>query len=185
HRRRAALGHTNLGHHCHRGTAEPDAIHRRVAGRLRVRGSVGLGGSGGARPGVVRLTDDWHDPVLGHLLRSDHQLVVVVVAPANHHYHRAVHRAVFDGGWARRARQPAPATPRLMATELLRVEDLRVSYHTPTGPVRAVDGVSFDLMPQERLGLVGESGSGKSTIALALMRLIRQPGEIEGGNVYL
>jgi len=72
-----------------------------------------------------------------------------------------------------------------MAAEVLRVEDLRVSYHTPNGPVRAVDGVSFDLMPQERLGLVGESGSGKSTIALALMRLIRQPGEIEGGNVYL
>jgi oligopeptide/dipeptide ABC transporter ATP-binding protein len=72
-----------------------------------------------------------------------------------------------------------------MAAEVLRVEDLRVSYHTPSGPVRAVDGVSFDLMPQERLGLVGESGSGKSTIALALMRLIRQPGEIESGGVYL
>jgi oligopeptide/dipeptide ABC transporter ATP-binding protein len=72
-----------------------------------------------------------------------------------------------------------------MAAELLRVEDLRVSYHTPSGPLRAVDGVSFDLMPQERLGLVGESGSGKSTIALALMRLIRQPGQIEGGSVYL
>jgi peptide/nickel transport system ATP-binding protein len=72
-----------------------------------------------------------------------------------------------------------------MGGELLHVEDLRVSYHTPNGDVRAVDGVSFDLMPHERLGLVGESGSGKSTIALALMRLIKPPGEIQGGQVSL
>ena len=51
--------------------------------------------------------------------------------------------------------------------------------------MQAVDGVSFDLAPGERLGLVGESGSGKSTIALALMRLIKPPGRIEGGEVLL
>ena len=72
-----------------------------------------------------------------------------------------------------------------VASEVLRVEDLRVSYHTPRGAVRAVDGVSFGVLPDERLGLVGESGSGKSTIALALMRLIRPPGMIEGGEVRL
>ncbi len=66
-----------------------------------------------------------------------------------------------------------------MPAELLKVDDLRVWYHTPRGPVKAVDGVSFALLPDERLGLVGESGSGKSTIALALMRLIRPPGKIE------
>jgi oligopeptide/dipeptide ABC transporter ATP-binding protein len=69
--------------------------------------------------------------------------------------------------------------------EILQVDDLRVWYHTPRGPVKAVDGVSFGLFPDERLGLVGESGSGKSTIALALMRLIRPPGKIEGGQVRL
>ncbi len=69
--------------------------------------------------------------------------------------------------------------------EILRVEDLRVNYHTPPGPVRAVNGVSFTLHPGERLGLVGESGSGKSTIALALMRLIRPPGRVDGGKVIL
>ncbi len=68
---------------------------------------------------------------------------------------------------------------------LLQVRDLRVYYHTPRGAAKAVDGVSFSLEPGERLGLVGESGSGKSTIALSLMRLIKPPGVIEGGEVLL
>jgi peptide/nickel transport system ATP-binding protein len=70
-------------------------------------------------------------------------------------------------------------------TEVLRVEDLRVYYHTAAGPVKAVDGVSFALQPGERFGLVGESGSGKSTIALSLLRLIKPPGRIEDGRVTL
>lgn len=67
----------------------------------------------------------------------------------------------------------------------LTVKDLRVYYHTPRGAVQAVDGVSFDLHPQERLGLIGESGSGKTTIVSALIQLIKPPGKIEGGKVLL
>ncbi len=67
----------------------------------------------------------------------------------------------------------------------LRIEGLRVSFDHPLGVVRAVDDVSFALMPNERFGLVGESGSGKSTMALAIMRMIRPPGHIDGGNVLL
>ena len=68
---------------------------------------------------------------------------------------------------------------------VLQVQDLRVHYHTPRGPVRAVEGVEFELRSGERLGLAGESGSGKSTTALALMRLIRPPGRIEAGRINL
>lgn len=65
------------------------------------------------------------------------------------------------------------------------MHDLRVHYDVRQGTVRAVNGVSFDLQAGERFGLVGESGSGKSTTALALMRLLRPPGEIVGGQVLL
>jgi oligopeptide/dipeptide ABC transporter ATP-binding protein len=68
---------------------------------------------------------------------------------------------------------------------VLEVRNLRVSYHTAAGPVRAVNGVSFFLKPGERLGLVGESGSGKTTTALSLMRLLQAPAVIEGGQVLL
>jgi peptide/nickel transport system ATP-binding protein len=68
---------------------------------------------------------------------------------------------------------------------VLEVRNLQVSYHTPAGAVRAVNGVSFYLRPGERLGLVGESGSGKTTTALSLMRLLQTPAMIEGGEVLL
>jgi peptide/nickel transport system ATP-binding protein len=68
---------------------------------------------------------------------------------------------------------------------ILDVRDLVVHYETSRGPVQAVNGVSFTLRGGERLGLVGESGSGKSTMALALMRLIRPPGRIVSGEVLL
>lgn len=66
---------------------------------------------------------------------------------------------------------------------LIDVRDLHVEYLTVRGPVRAVDGVSFKLQPGEVLGLAGESGSGKSTIAHALLRILRPPALITGGQV--
>jgi peptide/nickel transport system ATP-binding protein len=72
-----------------------------------------------------------------------------------------------------------------MNNAVLEVSDLRVSYAHPLGLVRAVDGVSFSLAHGERLGLAGESGCGKSTMALAVLRMIRPPGRIDGGSVRL
>ena len=63
-----------------------------------------------------------------------------------------------------------------MTPPLLEVENLRVSFPTPTGPVEVVKGLSFALGRRERLGIVGESGSGKSMTGRAVLRLIRAPG---------
>lgn len=68
---------------------------------------------------------------------------------------------------------------------VLEVKDLRVYYHTARGPIQAVDGVSFAVRKGERFGLVGESGCGKSTTAMALLRLVQPPGQIEGGQIWL
>jgi oligopeptide/dipeptide ABC transporter ATP-binding protein len=61
---------------------------------------------------------------------------------------------------------------------LLEVRDLRVSYPTPRGLVRAVEEVSFQVYPGEAVGLVGESGSGKTTVLRALLGLIQPPGRV-------
>jgi oligopeptide/dipeptide ABC transporter ATP-binding protein len=72
-----------------------------------------------------------------------------------------------------------------MSDYVLRIKDLDVQYYTDAGIVYANNKVSFDLKAGERLGLVGESGSGKSTMALALLRMIKPPGRIAGGQILL
>jgi peptide/nickel transport system ATP-binding protein len=68
---------------------------------------------------------------------------------------------------------------------ILRVVDLQVSYYTDAGRATALAGATFSLLPGEKLGLVGESGSGKSTMALAMVRMIKPPGRIEAGQVFV
>ena len=69
-------------------------------------------------------------------------------------------------------------------TPLLQVKDLHTLFHVEGNEAHAVNGVSFDIMPGEMLGIVGESGSGKSVTALSIMRLIPDPpGKIAGGQI--
>ncbi|WP_131757284.1 ATP-binding cassette domain-containing protein, partial [Actinomadura fibrosa] len=63
-----------------------------------------------------------------------------------------------------------------MTAPLLETRDLRVDHHGRRGRTRAVDGVALRLPPGRTLGLVGESGSGKSTIAGAVLGLVRPTG---------
>jgi oligopeptide/dipeptide ABC transporter ATP-binding protein len=69
------------------------------------------------------------------------------------------------------------------AEPLIWVKELRTSFHTEYGVVRAVDGVSLYLHKGESLGIVGESGSGKTVTAMSIMGLIENPGRIEGGRI--
>lgn len=71
-----------------------------------------------------------------------------------------------------------------MSEKLLEVRDLRVYFGSRERPVRAVDGVSFDMREGETVALVGESGCGKSVTAMALSRLVPEPpGFYAGGEV--
>src|SRR5581483_8327405 len=88
----------------------------------------------------------------------------------------------------RRRRCPLrPARPadqgRLMPEQLLEVRNLKISFRTEDGVVRAVDGVSFTLARGEVLGIVGESGSGKSVTVMSVLRLINDPNAIFEGEV--
>ncbi|HEX7103195.1 MAG TPA: ABC transporter ATP-binding protein [Nitrolancea sp.] len=67
---------------------------------------------------------------------------------------------------------------------LLDVKNLKTQFFTQDGVVKAVDDVSFHIMPGETLGIVGESGCGKSITAMSIMRLIPSPpGKIVGGQI--
>lgn len=69
---------------------------------------------------------------------------------------------------------------------LLGVRNLVIEFTTRYGPVRAVDGISFDVYPNETLGIVGESGCGKTVTGLSLLRLIPSPpGRIVSGEILL
>ena len=72
-----------------------------------------------------------------------------------------------------------------MPEPLLEVRDLRVSFRTEAGIIRAVDGISLRVDVDDVVGIVGESGSGKTVSMMAIMRLIRDPNAIVEGEVIL
>ena len=70
-----------------------------------------------------------------------------------------------------------------MSESLVSLKNLKTYFLTAEGVVKAVDGVNLNIGKEEVLGLVGESGCGKSTVALSIMRLVREPGKIVGGEI--
>jgi len=70
-----------------------------------------------------------------------------------------------------------------MSESILNVNDLKTYYYLAEGVVKAVDRVNLKIGHGEALGLVGESGCGKSTLGFSVMRLIRHPGRIVGGEI--
>ncbi len=66
--------------------------------------------------------------------------------------------------------------------KILRVEDLRVYFHTKNGESKAVDGNHFTMYENETLAIVGESGCGKSVTAMSILGLVSEPGEIMPGS---
>lgn len=71
-----------------------------------------------------------------------------------------------------------------MSEKLLEIKDERLSFFTPAGEVKALNGVSFSMDEGEVLGIVGESGSGKSVTAYSIMGLTAYPGKLIGGTIY-
>lgn len=71
-----------------------------------------------------------------------------------------------------------------MSQKLLGIKDERLSFFTPVGEVKALNGVSFSMNEGDVLGIVGESGSGKSVTAYSIMGLTAYPGKLVGGTIY-
>jgi oligopeptide/dipeptide ABC transporter ATP-binding protein len=77
------------------------------------------------------------------------------------------------------------AEPVVSTEPVLSINDLVVEFKTDDGVVHAVDGVTYDVLPGEILGIVGESGSGKSVSTMSLLGLIPQPpGRIASGTAF-
>lgn len=122
---------------------------------------------------VARMCDRIQVMQLGEFVESG-ETTAVFRAPA-HEYTRRLLDAM-----PRIDSEDTAAPPKASADPLLSVEDVKVHFPVKlsgglfgkTVPLKAVDGVSFDIQPGETLGVVGESGCGKSTLARAVLQLI-------------
>ena len=71
-----------------------------------------------------------------------------------------------------------------MTNSILKINNLRTSFFTEEGEIKAVDGIDFEIEKGKALGIVGESGSGKSITSLSIMRLLQEPaGRIVDGEI--
>ncbi len=66
---------------------------------------------------------------------------------------------------------------------ILEIKNLKVYYMTKEGPAKAVDSINFSVEKNKTVGLIGESGCGKTTTARAIMKFVKEPGKIAGGEI--
>lgn len=69
--------------------------------------------------------------------------------------------------------------------DILKVENLKMYYHTSNGIVKSINDISFEIKKGETLGIVGESGCGKTSLAASILRMPPVPGKYEGGRIIL
>lgn len=72
-----------------------------------------------------------------------------------------------------------------MSSPILTLKDVSIDFPTPTGIVHAVQKLSLQIEPGRKVGFIGESGSGKTTTALAILRMLADPGRVAGGSIHL
>lgn len=73
----------------------------------------------------------------------------------------------------------------MTAGPVLTLRDLSIDFPTSRGLVHAVKALDLEVMPTKKVGFIGESGSGKTTTALAIMRMLAEPGRVAGGEILL
>lgn len=71
-----------------------------------------------------------------------------------------------------------------MSENLLSIRDLSITFHTENGVANAVDGISFDVKKNQKVGIVGESGCGKSIVCRSLLQLLPKYAEVSGEALY-
>ena len=70
-------------------------------------------------------------------------------------------------------------------SDLLKVENLKMYYHTSSGEVKAINDISFNINTSETLGIVGESGCGKTSLGTSLLGMPSIPGKYESGKIII
>ena len=70
-------------------------------------------------------------------------------------------------------------------SDLLKIENLKMYYHTSSGEVKAINDISFNIKTSETLGIVGESGCGKTSLGTSLLGMPSIPGKYESGKIII
>jgi peptide/nickel transport system permease protein len=156
-------------------------------GRLLQEGLTGiyLQPVGALAPGLAIVIAGLAFNLFGEAIAKGFGITMVDAGADNIPRHAAPPAPVVVAAPAARRGTPERPVEGPYAEPVLEVQDLSVTFPTPQGPVRPVRGLSFRIGRAEAVGVVGESGSGKSLTALAVARLIEEPGRVDASRLRL